>query len=85
MGMRPNIHAGAQQKFSRPHLIKENEGPDHLSLRGWQRSPNGETTQVPRARDDNHLNGIARERVTGLRIYGRLPAHIQLNFTTGRF
>src|SRR3954462_1283829 len=76
MGMRPDIHSSAQQKFGRPHLIKENKWPDHLSLRGWQRPPHGETTQVPRAGDDDHVNRVTGECVTRLRIDGRLPAHV---------
>ena len=81
MGMRPNIHAGAQQKFGRPHLIKENEWPDHLSLRGWQRPPHGKAAEVACAGYDNPVNRVTGEGFTRLRIYGRLPAHVQLTTT----
>ena len=74
MGMRPDIHAGAQQKFGRPHLVKENEWPDHLSLRGWQRPPHGKAAEIPRAGDDDYVNRVTGECFTRLRIDGRLPA-----------
>src|SRR6185312_2254567 len=77
MGMRPNIHPGAQQKFGRSHLVKENEWPDHLSLRGWQRPPHGKTAEVTDAGDDDHVNRVTGECFTRLRIHGRLPAHVQ--------
>jgi len=76
--MRPDIHAGAQQKFGRPHLVKENEWPDHLSLRGWQRPPHGKAAEIPRAGDDDYVNRVTGECFTRLRIDGRLPAHIHL-------
>ena len=75
IGYGDRLNVGAQQKFSRPHLIKENEWPDHLSLRGWQRPPHGKAAEVPRAGHDDYVNRVTSEFFTRLRIWP-LPAHV---------
>jgi hypothetical protein len=60
------------------------EGPNHLSLPRRQRPPYGKAAEVSRARDNDHVNCIAGECVTGLGIEGWLPTHVQLIATMGR-
>src|SRR4051812_45486029 len=74
--MRPHIHARAQQKLSRTHLIKKDEWSHHLSLLGRQGPPHSETPEVPCARHDDNVDRIASELVTGLGIVSWLPAHL---------
>src|SRR6476659_9099606 len=85
MRMRPHVHACAQQKFSRTHLIEENEWPDHLSLAGWERPPYGKAAEVSRTWHDDHVDRVAGKRIAGLGIEGRLPTHVPLIAMIGRF
>jgi len=83
MRMRPHVNAGTQQKLRRAHLVEENEGPDHLSLRGWERSPHREAAKIARARYNYRVDCVACELVAWLGINGGLPAHVQLKATMG--
>src|SRR4051794_3105380 len=56
--MRPHVHARSEQELGRPHLVEEDEGPDHLSLVGGQRAPHLEAAEVAGARDDKTPPGM---------------------------
>src|SRR3981189_1342357 len=75
MRMWPYVHARAQQEFGGGRLGAKYERTDHLPLRGGKCPPDLEAADVPRARDDDRLYRIAGETVTGLRVFGGLPAH----------
>jgi len=83
--MRPDIHAGAQQKFGRPHLVKENEWPDHLSLRGWQRPPHGKAAEIPRAGDDDYVNRVRRMFHQASDRWQAASSYSPYNYAMGRF
>jgi hypothetical protein len=58
VGMRPDVEsaAGAQQR--RPHLVEENEWPDHAALLRRQRPADGKAVaEVGAARHDDGLDG----------------------------
>jgi hypothetical protein len=47
-------------------------------VRRGQRAPHLEATEVPGARHDHSLDGVAGELVAGPRILAGLPAHLRL-------
>ncbi len=47
--MRTHVHTLAEPELWRAHLVKNDEGPDHLALGGGQGPPDLEGAQVPRA------------------------------------
>ena len=57
--MRAHIDALADQELGRPHLVEEDEGPDHLLLRRRQRAAHLEAAEITRARYDDMLDGVA--------------------------
>jgi hypothetical protein len=76
MGMRAYVDSGPDEKLGRPHLIKEDERPDHLLARCGQRTAHGKAAQVASTGNDDLLDGLARARVAGYGIVVGLPAHI---------
>ena len=60
--MRPHVDAVADQELGRPHLVEEDEGPDHLLLRRGQRAAHLEAAEIAGARHDHVLDGIAGVR-----------------------
>ena len=53
MGVRADIDALVRQEFGRPHLIEEDEGPDHLTLRRGQSTAHLEAAQIAGAGNDH--------------------------------
>ena len=60
MRVRPNLDALARRKFSRSHVIEENEGAHHLAFPGREHPAHRESTQVFRLRLDDELDGGTR-------------------------
>ena len=81
--VRAHVDALADQELGRPHLVEEDEGPDHLLLRGRQGAPHLETAEIAGTRHDDVLDGVARARIAGYGIVGRLPAHALSTFSAG--
>ena len=73
--VRAHVDAVADQELGRPHLVEEDEGPDHLLLGRGQRAAHLEAAEVAGARHDDVLDGVAGACVAGYGIVGRLPAH----------
>ena len=74
--VRAHVDAVADQELGRAHLVEEDEGPDHLLLRGGQRAAHLEAAEVAGTRHDHVLDGVAGVRVARYGIVGRLPAHV---------
>src|SRR6516165_8485517 len=70
-----NIHAGAQQEFVRAHLVKEDEGADHLPFRRTQRAAHLEAAEVAAARNNHRFDGVAGKAIARLGLFSGLPAH----------
>src|SRR5690606_26394982 len=70
--MRPDIEAAAGAQDARPHLVEEDERPDHAPPAGRQGAAHLEAAEVPRTRLDLELDqvrpGLVRARV-GLRTF----------------
>jgi hypothetical protein len=71
----PHVDAVPEQELRGPHLIEEDERPDHLSARRRQRPAHLETAEVARPRHDHHLDRVQLLLLIALRIDRRLPAH----------
>jgi hypothetical protein len=65
MRVRPDVDALPGDKLCRPHLIEENEWPDHLPLRRGKRAADFEAAEVTRSWHDDLLHDI-----TGLGVAG---------------
>ena len=78
MRMRPHIDALAGQKLGRPHLVKEYERPDHLSLGRGQRPAHLEAAQIPRARHDDRRNRVNFIAHRDRRVQCGIPTHRSL-------
>ena len=67
MGVRAHVDAAADQELGRPHLVEEDEGPDHLLLGRGQGPAHLEAAEIAGARHDDVLDGVAGARVTWYR------------------
>src|SRR5215213_8050802 len=85
MRMGPHVHAGSEQELGRTHLVEKDEGTYHLPLRRWEGSAHLEASEIARARHDHRLDGITREPVAGLRVFGGIPAHQIFSFISPGF
>ena len=68
MRMRPHVHALAGDELHRPHLVEEDERPDHLPLAMRQRAPHLEAAEIAHARHDDELQRVAGALVAEDRI-----------------
>ena len=68
MRMRAHVDALAEEELGRPHLVEEDERPDHLPLRRRQRAAHLEAAEIAGARHDHGLDRIAGGAVARLRI-----------------
>jgi len=75
MRMGPHVEPLADGKFGWPHPVPEDERPDHLPLRRWQRAPHVEPAQIAHARQDHNVERLTGPAVAGNRVFGRAPAH----------
>ena len=73
--VRAHVDAIADQELRGPHLVEEDERPDHLLLRRRQRAAHLEGAKIAGARHDHMLDGIAGELIAGHGVLGRQPAH----------
>ena len=73
MRMRPHVQPAPGQELARPHLVEEDERPDHLPLPRRQGAAHLEAAEVVGARQEHQLHAAGRGRAFG--IFGRLPAH----------
>ena len=80
VGVRAHVDAVADQELGRPHLVEEDEGPDHLLLRRGQRAAHLEAAEIAGARHDHVLDGVAGELVAGNGVLAGLPAHVAQSF-----
>ena len=75
--MRAHVHAVAGDELHRPHLVEEDERPDHLPLAVRQGSANEKAvTEITRARHDHEIERVAGLLVAEDRVCGWLPAHV---------
>ena len=60
MRMRAHIHAAAGNELHRPHLVEEDEGPDHLAPAMRQGPAHGKAVaEIAHARNHDQLERIA--------------------------
>ena len=81
MGMRADVDALAGDELGRPHLVEEDERPDHLALRRGKRATNLEIADVARPRHDQGLDRLDGDGVGTDGIQRRVPAHIGLHLS----
>ncbi len=72
--MRTHVETRPSLEGDRPHLVEEDEGPDHPALAGRQHAADLEASEVTYARDDHDVEPRARP-LGRPRLLRRLPAH----------
>jgi hypothetical protein len=75
MRMGPHIEPLPEQELGWPHLVKEDERPDHLAAHRWQGAPDLEPAKVAGTRHDHLFDRSAGMDVAGRRIIRRLVGH----------
>ena len=73
--VRPYVDPLAEQELGRPHLVEEDERPNHLPLCRRQRPAHLETAEVAGPRHDHHIDRLQRLLLVALWVAPRLPAH----------
>jgi hypothetical protein len=64
--VRPHIQPLPSAKRSRPHLVEENEGPDHAPLQRRQRSPHCEAiAEIAGRWQDDKIDALGVTRSNG--------------------
>ena len=71
--VRPHVEPLPGQELARPHLVEEDEGPDHLPLLRGQGAADLEAAEVVGAGQEHQFQAARRRGAGG--IFGRLPAH----------
>jgi hypothetical protein len=74
MRVRANVQPTPGQELARPHLVEENEGPDHLPFVRRQGPAHLEAAHIVGAGQEHHFHAIRRRRTGG--ILSSLPAHL---------
>ena len=75
MRMRADVDALAGQELDRPHLVEEDERPDHLALRDGQHAADLEAAEVAGTRHDHGLDRVAGGGGAVVGDGAGLPAH----------
>jgi hypothetical protein len=81
MGMWPDIKTMSRKKLGWSHLIKEDEGTNHLPLVAGQSAPDFKSVaQIADSRNYDQFQRITRSLIAKDRIGRRQPTHYELPF-----
>jgi hypothetical protein len=81
MGMGPDIEPMSGKKLGWSHLIKEDEGTNHLPLVAGQSAADFKAvTQIADSRNDDEFQRITRSLIAKDRIGRGQPTHCELRF-----
>ena len=73
MRMRADVQPAPGEELARPHLVEEDERPDHLPLLRREGAADLEAAHVVGARQKHEFDAARRGRAVG--VVGGLPAH----------
>jgi hypothetical protein len=76
MGMRSYVYTALGNELGRTHLVKEDEGADHLKFWRGQRPAHFEPAKITGARNDQRFHSI-EPRVRAFWILTGVPAHVR--------
>ena len=80
MRVRADVDPLPRHELGRPHLVEEDERPDHAPAGGRQGAAHLESAEVAGAGDDDGLDGIDGIAGRTVRVECGVPAHVRLRF-----